>query len=121
MIFLQTSHLNFSFLERANSIRAGQRGADGRHDRNFCRERGVANDHFVLARNFPAGRVDDEIDIAVLDTVEHVGTSLVNLEYLGHFDFCFGQRFRGSAGGNDFKTELQKFASNRNDRFFIGV
>src|SRR5437762_14379840 len=61
VIFLQTSHLNFSFLERANTVRAGQRRADGGHDRNFGRERGISNHHFVLARNFPARRVDDEI------------------------------------------------------------
>ena len=75
----------------------------------------------MLTRNFPAWRVDDEIDVAVLDPVEHVRTSLVNLENLGHFDFCFGQRFCRSAGGNNFKTELEKFARDGNDRFLIGV
>src|ERR1044071_5789721 len=96
-------------------------GPNGRHDWNFCRERGVANNHFVFSRNFSARRVNNEIDVAVLDAVEHVRTALVNLENFGYFDFRVGQRLCRSAGGNDFKTEFEIFARDRNDRFLVGV
>src|ERR1043166_8531149 len=84
MIFLQASHPNSSFLQRTDSIRACKRGADRRHDWNFRRKRSISDDHFVLARNFPARRVDDEIDVAVLNPIEHVWSSLVNLEHFGY-------------------------------------
>src|SRR5437762_5722310 len=53
----------------------------------------------MLSWNFPAWRVDDEIDIAILDAIENVRASLVNFEDLGYLDFPFRKRLGGSAGG----------------------
>src|SRR5438034_1543619 len=75
----------------------------------------------MLARNFSARRVDDEIDVAVLDTVENVRASLVNLEDLGYFDFRFRQRVCRSACGNDFKAKFHKLARNWDHRFLVSV
>ena len=75
----------------------------------------------MLSWNFPAWRVDDEIDIAILDAIENVRASLVNFEDLGYLDFPFRKRLGGSAGGNDFKAELHKLARNRDYRFLVGV
>jgi hypothetical protein len=43
----------------------------------------------VLARNFPTRRVDDEVDVAILDAVQDVWASFVNFEDLGDLDFRF--------------------------------
>src|SRR5207247_10107870 len=75
----------------------------------------------MLAGNFSARRVDDEIDGAVLDAVENVRASLVNLEDLGHFDFRFLQAVCRSACGNDFKAEFHKLARNWDHRFLVSV
>ena len=75
----------------------------------------------MFAGNFTARRVDDEIDVTILDPIEHVRASFVDLEYLGDFDFCLSQRFCRPAGRNNFKTEFEKFASDGNDCFLIGV
>src|SRR6266496_1928035 len=121
VIFLQAAHLDFSFLQRSNTIGAGERGPDGGHNWNLRGKRGIANDHLVLARNFPARGVNDEVDVAVLDPVENIRTSFVDLKNLGHFNFRFRQRPRRSAGGNNLKTELEKFARDGNDRFLVGI
>ena len=41
----------------------------------------------MLARNFAARRVNDEVDIAILDAIEDIWASFVNCEDLGYFDF----------------------------------
>src|SRR6266404_6473278 len=81
MVLLQTAHAHFAFLQRANTVRAGQGSAHRGHDRNALRERGIANAHFVLARNLSARCVDDEIDIAVLDPVENVRTTFSHFKH----------------------------------------
>ena len=75
----------------------------------------------MLARNFSARRVNDEIDVAVLDAVENVRAALVNLEDLGHLDFRLRQCVCGSACGNDFKAEFHKLARNWDHRFLVSV
>src|SRR6266516_6069735 len=121
VVFLQTAHLNFSFLYRPNPVRAGQCGAHRRHDRELGGKRSIADDDFVLSWNFSARSVDDEIDVAVLDAIENVRASLVNFEDLGYLDSSFRKRLGGSAGGNDFKAELHKLPRNRDYRFLVGV
>src|SRR6266404_8417860 len=106
VVFLQAAHLHFAFLQRANPVRARLCRAHRGHDRNFRRERGIANHHFVLTRNFPAWRVDDEINVAVLDAVEHVGPPFIQLVNLLYFDLRRGERVGRSRGRDDPKAEL---------------
>ena len=75
----------------------------------------------MFSWNFTAWRVDDEMDVTVLDPVEDIWTSLMNLENLCHFDFCFSERFCRATGRNDFKTQFEKFARDGNDGLLIGV
>src|SRR5947207_2451430 len=79
MIFLQAAHPHLAFLKGPNAIRARQRGAHRRHDRNLLCERGVADDDFVLARDLAAWRVDDEVNVAVFHAVEHVRPTFAQL------------------------------------------
>ena len=67
---------------------------------------------------FPLGRVDDKIDVAVFDPVEHMGTAFANLEHPGHGTGRF-ECSRRSARGNNPETELNKFSRDRNDGRFI--
>ena len=75
----------------------------------------------MLTGNFSAWRVDDEINVTILDAIEHVWPSFVNLENFCHFDFRFRQRFGGSGCRNNFKSEFHKFSRDRDHRFLIGV
>src|SRR6266480_3049660 len=75
----------------------------------------------ILTWNFSAGRINDEIGIAVLDPVENVWAALINLEHLGYFNFRSRQRLCGSAGGNDFETEFHKLTRDWDYRFLVGV
>src|SRR5258707_516692 len=80
------------FLERSNSVNAGLRRAQCRHDRNLLRNGGVANGHFIFARNFSARTINDKTDVAVFHPVEHVGTTFADLEHPGHRHPCRFER-----------------------------
>src|SRR3984893_9821566 len=82
VIFLQAADADFGFLERTNAVRASQGRSHRRHDRDLFRERGVADADFVFTRNFSARRVNDEIDLAILDQVAHVGPPFAQFENL---------------------------------------
>src|SRR5205823_1244083 len=73
-------YAQFALLQRADPVRAGQGGPHRRHDRYPLGERGIANAHFVLARNFSTRRVDDEFDVAIFYAVENVRTAFPELE-----------------------------------------
>ena len=121
MIFLQTADLHLAFLERSNSIGTGLRRPHGGHDRNFFCKRGVADHDLMFAWNFSTRRVDDEIDVAVFDAVEHVGPAFVKFENFLHFDFRFRQCLGRSARRNNSEAELHKFARHRNNGFLVAV
>src|SRR5205085_4665635 len=89
MILLQAANSQLAFLQGTDPIGAGERGSHSSHDGDLRGERGISNHHFVLAWNFSAWRVDDERDVAVLDAIENVRASLMNLENLCDFDFRF--------------------------------
>ena len=84
VVFLQAADLQLSLLEGTNAVGAGHGRPHRGHDRNFLGESGVADNDFILSRNFPAWGVDDKIDIAVLDPIEHVRAALPDLEDLGY-------------------------------------
>src|SRR5207248_5988618 len=97
MVFLQTAHLHLTLLQRTDPVRTRLRRTHRRHDRNFLCQRRVSNHHFVLARDSSARCIDDEADVPVFDSVEHVRPAFVQFENFFHFDLRFHQRFSRSA------------------------
>src|SRR6266850_7230093 len=65
VVLLERTDANLIFLERSNSVNAGLRRAQCRHDRNLLSNGGVANGHFIFARNFSARTINDKTDVAV--------------------------------------------------------
>ena len=121
VILLQALHRHRIFLERTNSVQARLRRAYRRHDRDFFRERRIANRHFIFTRNFSARRVDDEIDIAVNDAIENIGPAFAYLENFLHWNSGRLQRGPRSRGRDDSKSELDELSRQRHDRLLVAV
>src|ERR1700758_513798 len=82
MIFLQTLHRHATLLERTNAECARPGRANCGDDRNSFRQGRAPNLDFIPPRNLTARRVDDELDLSVLDEVADVGPTLRDLEHL---------------------------------------
>src|SRR5438093_3943044 len=121
VVFLYTAHAPFALLQRADPGRTGQGGPHGRHDRYPLGERGIANAHFVLARNFSTRRVDDEFDVAIFYAVENVRAAFPELENFRDWNFRCRQYLECAGGGNDSESEPDKFAHDRDNSLLIAV
>src|SRR5258707_6918910 len=88
-------------------MRRGQRG----DARNVVAYRRATNRFFVIERFAPEGRVDHQIDFARFHQVHNVGAALVYFENGFGFDAGGFQRSRGSASGQQSKTQRRELPS----------
>ena len=61
------------------------------------------------------GRVDDQLNFAVLQQIERVRTAFGELENALHFQSGLFQHRRGAAGGNQFKPEIGEIVCHAGD------
>ena len=108
MIFLKRLDRVAAFLQGGNAQRRGFRAAERRHDRRAGVNGSGADFHFVGPRALAGRRVDHELNFAVLQQVDGVGTSFRQFEDASHLQPGFFQHRRRAAGGNQFKAEIGK-------------
>src|ERR1039457_1232911 len=75
----------------------------------------------VGARRLAGGRVDDEVDFAVLDHVEHVRAAFSELEEKLNLDPILLQNLRCATGGTQLEAEFAKPLRDRHDELLVGV
>ena len=107
MVFLKG--LGFLVGIRADSLDA-DRGSVGRGDGRHVRDAvldGAAADVAVVDFAFASDRrIDDELDLVVLDHVKDVGTPFAELADYGVRDAVLGEEGGGAFGGEDAEPEL---------------
>src|SRR6478752_4229972 len=118
-------------LERPNLEIAAQIGlyALGRRDRpcksgivgHLMQEGGLAQGAGIRQGAGTLGGVEDELDIAVLDRVHHMRTSLQNLVDTARLDAVFHQEPLGSRGGDDAETAFLQRLDGRQDAGLVLV
>src|SRR6266516_6176078 len=121
VVLLKTANAEFALLHGADSIRTGQPGPDRLHDRDPLGERGIANAHFVLTRDFSTGRVNDEIDIAIFYAIENVRATFPQLENFCDWNFRCRQHTKCAGGGDDSESEPHKFTYDWDNSLLIAV
>src|SRR5260370_10849777 len=78
--------------------------ADRGHDWRAGVNGGGANSHFIGARGLAGGRVDDEVQFAIFEKVERLGTALGKLEDSADFQAGLFQHASRSAPGDDVEA-----------------
>src|SRR5947207_3511416 len=121
VVFLETAHAQFALLQRADPVRTGQGGPHRRHDRYPLGERGIANAHFVLTRNFSTRSVDDKFDVAIFYEIENVRTTFPELENFRDWNFRGRQHVECAGGGNDSEPKPHKFTHDWDNSLLIAV
>src|ERR1700731_5231359 len=85
------------------------------------RNRRSADLDLVGARRLAGGRIDDEVDFAVLDHVEHVRPALGELEEKLNLDPVLLQNLGCATSGAQLEAELAEPLRNRDDELLVGV
>ena len=80
MVLLQRLHRQSFGLDRTHRPDACFNPTDGGKDWNTPLDRRAANFNFVFPRSFAAWRIDDQIDLVVLDHIDDVRPAFVQLE-----------------------------------------
>src|SRR5436305_1890115 len=78
-------------------------------------------DNFILPGDLAARGVDNESDVAVFYSVEHVRAAFAQFEHPGHGNRRISKNTGGTTGRDDAKPKLYELAHNWNDCLFIGV
>ena len=80
MIFLKSLNGQSFGLDGTHGPDAGLNATDGGENRNSAFDRGAANLNFVLPWSFAAWRINDEINLIVLDHVDDMRASFAQFE-----------------------------------------
>jgi len=80
MVLLQRLHRQSFGLDRTHCPDACFNTTDGGEDWNTALNRRAANFNFVFPRGFAAWRIDDQIDLVILDHIDDVRPAFVQLE-----------------------------------------
>ena len=81
MVSSQLFGLKGLFLEILDSEHRGRCARDGRKARDSAHHGLRPDFHQVSSRSLSSRGVDDKVDLAILDEVHHIGSSLGNLVY----------------------------------------
>lgn len=90
-------------------------------DRNTALDSGASNFDFVLSWSLAARRIDDEINLVVLNHVDDVRSSFAQLEKPIHGQTGRSKRCCGSACGVDGKPKVNEFFPEFHDVKFICI
>src|SRR5215216_856750 len=90
----------------AESSRAS--AAQGGHDGSVGIDSRGANANFVSARGLAGGGVDDELNLAIFEKIERVGTALGQLEDALNFKTGFFENGCGAGSRDKFEPEIRK-------------
>ena len=118
---LETADVEAAAEEAADAADGGLRAGEGRDDRDLVADAGAADLVFVLARGFAERGVDDEMDVAVLDRVDDMGTSLDHLVHRLAGDAVRPENGGGAAGGVQGEGEFGEVAGDGDDLALVGV
>src|ERR1041385_26621 len=86
IILLQGLHGVAVSLERGDAERGGLGAGEGGHDGRVGIDGGGADADLVRARGLAGRRVDDELDLTVLEQIERVGPAFGELEDALHLE-----------------------------------
>ena len=116
VVFLQRTDLALAAHRGGNTLDCGLRGRKRRKVRNLVLDRGLADAAVVSASIATARRrVDDELDLAVLDRVKDIRAALADLgDDLG-LDAVIDEPLRRALGRDDLEAQLLE-APHRGDR-----
>lgn len=94
---------------------------DGGEDRNAAFDSGAANFDFIFPWSFTARRIDDEINLVILDHVDDVRSSFVQLEKAMDSQPSRNKRRSSSAGGIDGESKVNEFFPEFDDIKFVCI
>lgn len=108
-------------LERLDALEGGLGPGQGGHNAHAMGVGGGTDLVFVLTRDLAGGRVDDELDLAVLDHIDRIGPAFVDLGQASDRHAVIGQDLGGAASRKDVEAEGDQLARGVDDEGLVGV
>ena len=121
VILLQALDAVTGAFQCSNGGTAGLRAAQSGHHGDAGGDGSAANNDLVAAGLLSAGRVDDEMHLAVLDEIQNVWTALLQLVEKPDRDACVRQDPCRAAGGVNGESEVRQILGDGHDRCLVGV